>query len=418
MDGGSFMEKARLCLQPVYVDQFQCDGSQCSSKCCKKWIIEVDGNTYQRYCGIKSKEERKRITSQIKWEKGRNGKNFFVKLRKDGSCPFLREDGFCDIQKKYGEHYLSKVCATYPRTIHHLDDITERSLTLSCPVAAKLILLRKDPIEFEQLEMTEHRPVQSALWDMKAFPLGEYLIDLQYSCISLLQNRKLTLDQRLILMGFFLEQVEDLAAGGREKEIRALAQGYVSDQVAESAKDLVKEISRHTRDYLKCMFGMVEVLYGKGTHMIDRGDQEYLDALKSLYGFSEDMEAVPMSKLMEVYNGYHEHAQEIVGQYSYVFENCMVNEFFIDLYPMSIKGSLTENYLFFLMRCKLMEFLTVALAVVHKEEPEEKVLVEGLSFFAGRMRHSVDYRKHILDEIRRYHKDVGFFMRTLLEGYS
>ncbi len=196
------MENAYLCLQPTYVNQFRCDGSQCHSKCCRKWLIEIDGNTYQRYCGIKSREERKRITDHIKWEKDKNEKKFVIKLRGDGSCPFLREDGFCDIQKKYGENFLSKICASYPRIIHQLDDIIEQGMTLSCPVAAKQILLQEEPIEFEQIEFVEHRPMYMQSWDKKKFPLGDYLIDLQYTCISLLQNRNLTIDQRLILMGF------------------------------------------------------------------------------------------------------------------------------------------------------------------------------------------------------------------------
>ena len=50
-------------------------------------------------------------------------------------------------------------------------------------------------------------------------PLLDYLIDLQKGCISLMQNRNLTLDRRLILMGNFLKEVEELAAEGREDEI-------------------------------------------------------------------------------------------------------------------------------------------------------------------------------------------------------
>ncbi len=410
------METAHLCLQPTYVKQFRCDGSQCHSKCCRRWLIEIDGNTYQKYCGIKSREERKKITDHIKWKKNQNAKKFVIMLRKDGSCPFLREDGFCDIQKKYGENFLSKVCASYPRVIHQLDDIIEQGMTLSCPVAAKQILLQEEPIEFEQIEFVEHRPMYIQLWDKKRFRLGDYLIDLQYSCISILQNRKLSLDQRLILMGFFLEQADELAEQGHQEEIRALAEGYASERVADVAAELTGGICRCSEDYLRCMFGMVETLYGKGTQTVNRGDQEYLDALTDLYQMSEEMEVVSMTKLRKIYESYAGAEKEILQQYSYVFENCMVNELFSNQYPLCINGTLTENYLYFLMNYKLMEFFSIVLAVTRNNQPKAEVLAEGLSFFAGRIDHSPAYASHILEEIQRYHKDMAFFMRTLLDG--
>ncbi len=411
------MEETCVCLQPVYVDQFQCDGSQCNSKCCKHWVIEIDGNTYQRYCGIKSRDERKRITSRIKWKNVRGRKRFVVELKNDGSCPFLGIDGFCSIQKKYGERFLSAICATYPRIVHNLADITERGMTLSCPVAAKLILLQKEPIEFEQVELMKTRPIQSETWDMKAFPLGDFLIDLQYTCISLLQARKLTLDQRLILMGFFLAQVDELGEQGRQDEIRALAEDYAKDYVVEGVQESLGEIIFCTEDYLYCMFSVLETLYGKGKDLSPRADWKYLSAVKDLYHISEETSAVvSMDQLQTVFVSYREFANEIVKEYSYIFENCMVNEFFSNLHPMMIKGSLTENYMYFLMSYKMMEFLTLALAVVRNDEPRKKVLIEGLSFFAGRIDHNVDYSNHILKEIRRYNKNSVRFMRALLDG--
>ena len=411
-------EKSYICLQPTYMNEFRCNGSLCRSKCCRDWLITIDGNSYQRYCGIQPKEERKRITSKFRWGQHGNKKILAVKLRKDGSCPFLREDYFCELQKKYGEHFLSMTCATYPRIIFHLDGMMERGLTMSCPVAAKLILLQENPMEFEQVELSEERPMSSISWNPKKFPLGEHLIDLQYGCISLLQNRKLTLDQRLILMGFFLEQAEELAGQGREDGVHALAEGFASDQVAEQSAEFAGAISLHTEDYLRCMFGMVEALYGKGNRVREKQDQKYLDVLTDLYQFSKEREIVPLSKILEIYESYRESAKQMVRDFSHIFENCMVNEFFIGLYPFRIQGSLRENYINFLMSYKMMEFFALALAVVRSQEPQKDVLVEGLSFFAERADHSSAYRAHISKEIRRYRKDMAFFMRTLLDGRS
>lgn len=413
--------KSYLCFQPVYMNQFQCDGSVCKSKCCKNWTVDIDGNTYQRYCGIKSKEERKKITSKLKLVNRGAGKCFTVKMRRDGTCPFLRDDYFCELQKNYGESFLSKICATYPRIIHHLEGMTERSLTLSCPVAAKLILLHNEPMEFEQIEVVENRPMQAEVFDMKNNPLGDNLVDLQYGCISILQNRKLTLDQRLILMGYFLERVDEVK--DNPDEVRMLAEGYASDEVAEGALELIENFSRkNVEAYIRCMFEMTEALYGKGKRLSIGRDWEYLDALTKLYRFSEDNEGVnevvSLHTLVEIYESYSLEAKDILRQYSYIFENCMVNEFFLNLYPLKSGGTVIENYIDFIMRCKFMEFLTIALAVVRKDDPKEEVLARGLGFFSERMDHSKGYRSHIFDKIQSYNKDMKFFMRTLLDGRS
>ena len=358
--------------------------------------------------------------ARLQWlKRGNTKKVLAIKLRRDGSCPFLGEDYLCELQKNHGERFLSTTCATYPRIINHMGDMAERGLTLSCPVAAKLILLRKEPMEFEQVEYREGRPLNYTAWRMEKLPLGTHLIDLQYSCISLLQNRKLTIDQRLILMGFFLEQVEELSAKGQEDEIPALAAGYASDGVAESAAELVGAISLHTREYIRCMFEMVDTLYGKDNRVKEARDQKYLDALSELYRVSKDQDIAALNDLQEIYEGYRASARDLVREYSYIFENCMVNEFFIAVYPFRVRGTVKENYLYFLISYKMMEFLTLVLATVHKDVPREDILSEGLSFFAERMDHSKAYRDHIMKEIEKYRKeqkDFAFFLRSLLDG--
>jgi lysine-N-methylase len=70
----------------------------------------------------------------------------FARIRMDeaNQCPLLSEDRLCRIQAEFGEPFLSHTCATYPRVIHSIGDIRETALTLSCPEAARLVLLNPD----------------------------------------------------------------------------------------------------------------------------------------------------------------------------------------------------------------------------------------------------------------------------------
>lgn len=411
-------EKTYTCFQPTYMNEFHCDGNLCQSRCCRtNWEIEIDGDTYQRYRSIKSKDERKNILRYIEWRKYGNERKPLIKHKKDGVCPFLREDYLCGLQKKYGEKILSMVCATYPRFIVRLDDITERGLALSCPVAAKLILLKREPMEFEQTEIVERRPFSVKEISSREIYLVEYMIYLQYASISILQKRKLTIDQRLLLLGFFFEQAEELVVNGKADEICDLSEDYASDQVDDYVLSLLGNHYLQVKEYLRCMFNMREALYGEKNGLMYKGDEKYLEALAELYRIPKKEKRVSLDWLQEVFEGYRDKAKYILREYSYIFENCMVNTFFINLYPIRFGEGLVESYMHFLMSYKMMEFFTIASAVTH-EKVNEEILVDGLSLFSSHMEHSTDYRTHIQAEILRYRRDIHFFMSVLLDGRS
>ena len=103
------------CFQPKYFSRFKCDGQKCNAHCCRKWRIDIDKKTYKKYSHLKPKSAAQEITRQIK--KRDNSENYIIKLDKNANCPFLTEDNWCQIQRKYGEDFLSEVCTTYPRRV-------------------------------------------------------------------------------------------------------------------------------------------------------------------------------------------------------------------------------------------------------------------------------------------------------------
>ncbi|MFX3640025.1 MAG: flagellin lysine-N-methylase, partial [Candidatus Pristimantibacillus sp.] len=75
-----------------------------------------------------------------------------IVMNHDRSCPFLSEDRLCNIQKTLGEKLLSITCDTYPRNYINVDSVLERSLSVSCPSAAELILLNEKPMQFDRID--------------------------------------------------------------------------------------------------------------------------------------------------------------------------------------------------------------------------------------------------------------------------
>ena len=128
----------------------------------------------------------------------------------------LGADNLCRIQKTHGENYLSQVCASYPRIITRFENFLEVALSPTCPVAAKIILLKHEPLKFELVEASEKILRFGVNNILQGIPhdSAPLIVDLQLAMAAILQERRLTIDQRLIVLEFFLDRIEELLNDG------------------------------------------------------------------------------------------------------------------------------------------------------------------------------------------------------------
>ena len=290
---GVYVMEERICLQPEYVSRFQCDGTACNAKCCKGWRITIDPKTYQKYCNLEPVSFRKRVISKLKYQKGQN--QFAIRLDNKGRCPFLGRDLLCEIQKNYGAEYLSQTCRVYPRIINDFGDMVEKSLTLTCPVAAKLVLLQEEPIAFEQVRIAPDDIKRKLPEDIKG-----YAFDVQYGGISILQNRKLSIDQRLVVLGFFLDQANDMVAAGKTEQLKDLSAVYASDDFMENVPEMLQSIHFQPREYFRTMFVLLEELYGAKSEFFQQ-DQWALRDVKRAYQIPDGTVNIDLADAQEVY---------------------------------------------------------------------------------------------------------------------
>ena len=403
--------KTYLCLQPEYVGKFQCDGAACGSKCCKNWLVDIDGPTYQKYCTLEPKAERKKIVSRIKYKKQRG--KFFVEMARDGSCPFLRKDGLCHIQKTWGAAWLSNTCTIYPRTMYTAGDLLLRGLTLTCPVAAKLALLPKEPMAFEQVAFGGERDEDlMRRVEGKMAVMGDALLDVQYGAISILQNRSLSIDQRLIVLGFFLDQAGDFVEAGEPERIETLSAVYTADDFGKQVPDMLRAIAFHPAAYVKSMFGLIETLYGKKATFQGR---EHKLMYHVVHAFGLEQEEVPITALVETYQkDFRPAAEEMLRDYGYIFENYLVNEFFLNHYPQVITGTFVQNCILFVMTYKLVEFIAVTMMMTEKPKPDAERLVELIGHMVNSLDHNNEFLRTVAQDTMKRQKDVVACMKNLL----
>ena len=125
-----------LDLYPDYYKEFTCVGGACPDTCCAQWEVVVDDDTAALYASTPGDfGERLRAAMTLDEDGDR------ILKFSQGRCPLLTEDFLCSVQKALGHKALCKTCREFPRLCQDYTLFREHSLSLSCPEAARLILL-------------------------------------------------------------------------------------------------------------------------------------------------------------------------------------------------------------------------------------------------------------------------------------
>lgn len=171
-------------MKPHYYDAFRCIANQCPETCCAGWQIVIDEDSLEKYSRIENSFGN-RIRNSVDWTEG-------IFYQYDRRCAFLNEQNLCDLQSELGEEALCDACRRYPRHVEEYEGLREYSLSLSCPVAAAMILKEKEPVTFQEWETDEEDEFEE--FDFLMFTQLEDARDVIFQII---QNREIDLRIRM-----------------------------------------------------------------------------------------------------------------------------------------------------------------------------------------------------------------------------
>jgi lysine-N-methylase len=195
-----------------YAKNFRCIGSACEDTCCQGWSVPIDQATLESYRRLPNSPLRMLIDSSILAMPEPAQPEVAAKIRMDGSnqCPLLSAERLCSIQAQLGEEFLSHACATYPRIHQSIGSTRETALTLSCPEAARLVLLNPHLLVQEpSAAIVEPEPAGQAIADGTLSP---WLRPIRLTILRLIGNRAYPLWQRLFLLGVFCRRIDSMAS--------------------------------------------------------------------------------------------------------------------------------------------------------------------------------------------------------------
>ena len=385
------MSNQSIILQPKYVGNFQCDGSKCNAKCCGKWRIDIDMETYKKYQRIKNPAMRKKILSSIQPSTIQTG--FQIKLNNKGVCPLLCEDNLCYIQRNMGESALSQTCKVYPRMVQQIGNYQFRMLAMTCPVAAEYALLSPNAMELQQISCEEDTyawKLMAKNCNMKNVPNDLAAVHIMMGGLAILQNTSYTFEQRLVLLGLFLDRVEDCQQD--VETVAGLIDYYNSGEFQQGISGLWDNWQYYPAAHKQFMAGIFKVL-------------EREKKLKSIIPW--------LASNFDYDEMYNEKYQAINDSLGIVLERYWQHEWLYNVFPFSLQGSLLHNYFAYLISyeiCKLMIF-----RVYDSGKPmDNDGIIKALGYFSTMLDHEYGFVEALVKETEVFEREPLKLMQVLL----
>lgn len=327
---------ADFAWQPKYVSRFLCDGSQCDSLCCRAWDIAIDDEAYEKYRQLEDPVGKKFILDNINNPTGGSGR--LIKMSREKVCPFLGGDLLCHIQRNYGAEALSQTCRSFPRHLVQLYSFQLRSLSMVCPVAARLALLSAGAMTMEPVD----RAGEDIGWkslniesNEQSEALSRLIEEIILGGISILQNKAYTREQRLLMLGLYLDRAEELL---KQEDAIALVADLTKTYQAESFRQELRPVFE------------AFAFDGEGHAAFL---QEMLKELRAEDILPDDSLPKDLPNLSADCPAVH-CAPDSIGDN--MLDNFLVQEFIHHGYPFRVDDTLLHNYLIFLQSQALWRY--------------------------------------------------------------
>ena len=304
----------------------------------REWQVSVDPDTYQKYKALPASPLRNRIDEYIlpvhEIAPATPPANTVpppanIRLLTGARCPFLAESRLCQIQSELGESYLSNTCSTFPRRSFTIDKIEEKTLSLSCPEAARLVLLAPVfstdettyKIEWED-SPTARLPLRSFFW-----PIREL-------AINIVRNRAYPLWQRMFLLGVFSSRLETLSLGqpdsGQPPRGFAAFLGDFSRAVQSGTlRAEMEKIPANPALQLEMVLRLVKL----GIRPTFRSER-FNECLRAFTLGVGHQPGVPLETQATAYSSaFHQVYEPFFARHPEILENFLANQIFRDLFP-------------------------------------------------------------------------------------
>lgn len=231
-----------------YYDEFHCIGSQCPETCCQHWGILFGKRDYLNIKHARCSPELRKIIANafVRINNANDLQYAAIKFGDGGYCPMLCDDGLCRLQKELGEEKMGYVCNTFPR-LHAVveDSAMIFTLNITCPHVTEILMNHPEGLEILEEEydgkdkyinkgrMSNYNVPKS--W--KGYP---YFWIVKNAEIDILQNRRFSVRERLLILGYFSKKADEYIDEGNDEKISSLCKMMLDHETCRKIADSLK----------------------------------------------------------------------------------------------------------------------------------------------------------------------------------
>jgi lysine-N-methylase len=391
-------------IRPDYAGSFHCIGSACEETCCKGWNVPIDRATYEKYQNLPASPLRTLIDSSLQVnDQSADGAPpaSFANIRLIGAdqCPILSEDGLCRIQSTYGEEFLSQTCTRYPRMVYSIGGIEEKCLTLSCPEAARLVLL--DPDLLRAHAPSAHKldpapeisaPVDAAVQNYES--LRAHYWPIRASVLALIRNRAYPLWQRLFLLGIFCRRLDSIAKGELQRPVDSFLRDFEATLTAGSLRLAMETLPIDRTAQLDVVLRLAGLLL----HRSNVGPR-FADCIKAFTtGIGNGPNATLESLAAHYVVAHDNYFAPFIERHPQILENYLINTVIRCQFPFGREGtvpgstpSLAREYALLTAQFALMKGLLIGVAGYHRESFSTAHVVHTIQSASKHFEHTPEF---------------------------
>jgi lysine-N-methylase len=409
-----------LAAHPTYADEFHCIGSACEDTCCQGWTVPIDQATWEKYQQLPESNLSSLIHGSIvRTDEPPNPEKSHVfatiRMNAENQCPLLTRNRLCSIQAEVGEQMLSHTCHTYPRIVHSFGGICETALALSCPEAARLVLLAPN-----LRTPTPPNPAVPAFAN-GANPLPPDFWAIRTTLLTLLRNAAYPLWQRLFLLSILCQRLDAIGRGELKVSVLDFLAGFQDSVAGGTLRAAMQSLPIDPTAQVDIVLRLAGLMLHKSnirprfveciqafTTGIGNGPGSTLQSLTAHYNFAHDR-----------------YFQPFIERHPYILENYLINTILRCQFPYGKEGMvpgaeprMSKEFALLTAQFTLIKGLLIGVAGFHREQFAAKHVIHTVQAAAKHFEHHPEFLSNAHTLLVESRMDGARGMAILLRNAS
>jgi lysine-N-methylase len=400
-----------LPIQPRYGGAFHCIGGECEDSCCHGMSVLVDKKTYEKYQAFPQERLGSLVQKYVSINMTGASDSLYARISPNSSnrCPFLSTESLCGVQKEYGSDHLSATCSTYPRALNRVENDLEISLYLSCPQAARQVLLDENATQKVGDTSTGHyrtdqfSRLATASSSSLYKPLG-YFWEVRELVVAVIQDRGRPMWQRLFLLGMLSKRLDAVTSAERDGSVPEILGSYREIVATGALRDKMEKIPSQPAVQLDMVLRLIDQRIRSGSC-----GARFLECFKMfLEGIGYSSDSTAESDVQHYVEAEARYCQPFFERQPHILENYLLNYIYRTLFPFGREASahhtpqsIFGEYILMLAQFTLIRALLIGMAGRYREEFCEDHVIRVVQSFSKAVEHNPNYLK----EISRFMED-------------